>query len=165
MPGREAGHQWNKTENRCDLILPAIYCPSCRVFSQTALVSCWTMRCIAIKCPKWPLFPESAWWHWPVLPPSWRFSLRLRYLSVAAFVDIGDIFSDRWSAFAHSSSGPVADLFKACMQVHGALTAGQTHTASKLKPEMARPASRPDKVRLSLSPLTKQAGGQQSLAL
>ncbi|KAK9866947.1 hypothetical protein WJX84_002501 [Apatococcus fuscideae] len=30
-------------------------------------------------------------------------------------------------------------------EVHGALTAGQTHTASKLKPEMARPASRPDK--------------------
>lgn len=33
------------------------------------------------------------------------------------------------------------------VQVHGALALAQTHAASKLKPEMAKPAGRPDKVR------------------
>ena len=32
------------------------------------------------------------------------------------------------------------------VQVHGALALAQTHAASKLKPEMAKPAGRPDKV-------------------
>ncbi len=36
------------------------------------------------------------------------------------------------------------------MQVHGAAATAQTHAAGKLKPEMARPASRPDKVSFCL---------------